>query len=339
MILTRAPFRVTLGGGGTDLASYYERYGGFLFAMAIDKYMYVATNPPVLDRKVRVHYTKIEVVDRATDLKHELARECLGRLDLHEKMEVSSLADLRAGVGLGSTSCYTVALLQALRSYLDRPVGRQELAEEAYQIVHDRLGVTIGKQDPYLAAFGGMTVLEIEPGGAVAVREAAVNAATLPDLIANTHLYYTGILGGVSEVLRNQDIAMRDQQLPSHAAVRDALHAIKEIGQGCLEAIEGENYDRFGELMDEHWNQKRRLSAKIGIPGIDELYETVKERFGVLGGKVAGAGGGGCFMVYAPGRHEELDGFMERHGLTRMRYGLDGDGVCELARSGATPQG
>jgi D-glycero-alpha-D-manno-heptose-7-phosphate kinase len=333
MILARTPFRATLGGGGTDLPSYYEKHGGLLFAMGVDKYMYVAINQPVLDRKIRVHYTKIEAVDNPRQLQHDLARETLLHLGVEEKMEISSLADLKAGGGMGSPSCYTVALLHALRAHLRQPIGLPELAEESFAITHGTLGMSVGKQDPYLAAFGGMTVLEIDKDGAVAVRNAKTNAATLIDFIANTHLYYTGIQGGADQVLRFQDHAMRDAGQPSHETVRESLHGIKEIGYGVLEAIESENYDDFGRLMDKHWDYKKLMSAKINIPGIDDLYRLLKERFGVLGGKVSGAGGGGFFMVYAPSHHAELDEFMTRHGLSRMHYRLDTEGAKILTSS------
>ncbi|MCB9870754.1 MAG: hypothetical protein H6837_12920 [Planctomycetes bacterium] len=149
MILARAPFRTTLGGGGTDLPSFYERYGGFLFAMAIDKYVHVAVNPPVLDRKIRVHYTKIETVDHPDQLQHDLARETLKHIRLTEQIEISSMADLKAGASLGSSSCYTVALLKALRALRRDEVPLQDLAEEAFAIEHGKLGMTVGKQDPY----------------------------------------------------------------------------------------------------------------------------------------------------------------------------------------------
>ncbi len=332
MILTRSPFRATLGGGGTDLPSYYERHGGFVFSMALDKYMYVATNPPVMDKKIRVHYTKSETVDHPDQLRHELVREALLRLSITEKMEISSMGDLRAGTGLGSSSCYLVALLKSLRAFKREPVGLQQLAEEACEIEIERLKRPIGKQDQYMATYGGMTVLEIAKDGSVAVRGAKINNATLMDFIANTHLYYTGIRGSVPEILRDQDSAMRQETAPAHEVVEGSLHGIKELGYATLEAVESENYDEFGNLMDQHWQLKKRLSSRISIPGIDELYTEIKERFGVLGSKVAGAGGGGFFMVYAPRHHAELDEFMTRHGLTRMHYGVDWEGAKILVQ-------
>jgi D-glycero-alpha-D-manno-heptose-7-phosphate kinase len=332
MILTRSPFRATLGGGGTDLPSYYERHGGFVFSMALDKYMYVAINPPVMDKKIRVHYTKSETVDHPDQLQHELVREALLRQSILEKMEISSMADLRAGTGLGSSSCYLVALLRSLRAFKREPVGLQELAEEACDIEINKLKRPIGKQDQYMAAYGGMTVLDIAKDGLVTVRSAKINNATLMDFIANTHLYYTGIRGSVPEILRDQDSAMRRDTAPAHDVVEGSLHGIKELGYSTLEAIESENYDEFGNLMDKHWQFKKRLSPRISIPGIDELYSEIKSRFGVLGSKVSGAGGGGFFMVYAPKHHAELDEFMTRHGLTRMHYGVDWEGAKILVQ-------
>lgn len=332
MILTRSPFRATLGGGGTDLPSYYERHGGFVFSMALDRYMYVAINPPGMDTKIRVHYTKSETVDHPDQLQHELVREALLRLNILEKMEISSMADLRAGMGLGSSSCYLVALLKSLRAFKREPVGLQELAEEACDIEINRLKKPIGKQDQYMATYGGVTVLNIAKDGSVAVRSAKINNATLIDFIANTHLYYTGIRGSVPEILRDQDTAMRQDTAPSHDVVQGSLHGIKELGYATLEAIESENYDEFGSLMDKHWQFKKRMSSRISIPGIDELYSEIKKRFGVLGSKVSGAGGGGFFMVYAPKHHAELDEFMVRHGLTRMHYGVDWEGAKILVQ-------
>jgi len=333
MILARSPFRITLGGGGTDLPSFYEEHGGLLFAMGIDKYMYVAINTPVLDSKIRVHYTKIETVDNVDQLQHDLARETLRSLGIQDKIEISSMADLKAGASLGSSSCYTVALLSALRSQIRQPVTALELAEEAFDIEHGILNMTVGKQDPYLAALGGMTVLEIGRDGSVEARDAKVSAATFMDFLSNTRLYYTGIQGVAAQVLETQDRAMRDPGSVNHDAVEESLLRIKELGYGVLEAIETENYDEFGHLMDRHWGYKKTMSARINIAGIDELYELLKQRFGVLGGKVSGAGGGGFFMVYAPSNHAELDEFMSKHGLTRMHFRLDTAGAKVLTSS------
>ncbi len=339
MILSRTPFRVTLGGGGTDLPSYYRKHGGFLVAMGLDKYMYVAINPPIVGRHVRVVYTKSETVAHPDQLLHELAREALKRHGIYSQLEVASMADLPAGTGLGSSSCYLVGLLAALRAYRRNHCSMQELAEEACDIELNVLKKAIGKQDQFMAAFGGMTVLEIGKDGKVAVRAAKLNAASLADFIANTHMYYTGVRRSAPDILKDQDAAMKSEQAASHEVVQGALHSIKEIGYQVLDAVEKENYDDFGKLMDDHWQHKKRMSAKIAIPGIDELYREVKQRFGVLGGKVSGAGGGGFFMVYAPKQHSELNGFMEAHGLRRMHYGLEFEGAKIISNSAVFSSG
>ncbi len=171
MILSRSPFRVTLGGGGTDLPSYYDRHGGFILAMGIDKYMYVGINPPLLDRKIRVQYTRSETADHPDQVQHELVREALKRHEIYSRMEISSIADLPAGTGLGSSGCFLVGLLAALRCYRQNQCSLQELAEEACAIELDVLKKGIGKQDQYMAAFGGLTVLEIATDGRVSVRK------------------------------------------------------------------------------------------------------------------------------------------------------------------------
>lgn len=326
MIASRTPFRVTLGGGGTDLPSYYSKHGGFVLAMGIDKYMYVLINAPAIDRKIRVKYTKSEAVDHPDQLQHELAREALKRHDILSRMEIASVADLRAGTGLGSSSCYLVGLLTALRSYRRELCSVQTVAEEACDIEINTLGKGIGVQDQFMAAFGGVTVLDVAKDGKVEVRRAKVNSSSLSDFINNTQLYWTGVRRSAPELLRDQDNAMKSEDSPAHDVVQGSLHAIKEIGYSTLEAIESENYDEFGKLMDAHWEQKKRLSPRITIPGLDDLYSEIKERFSVLGGKVSGAGGGGFFMVYAPKKHAELGAFMARAGLERMQYRIEFEG-------------
>ena len=279
MIVSRTPFRVTLGGGGTDLPSYYSEHGGFVLAMGIDKYMYVSINPPAIDRKIRVKYTKSEAVDHPDDLQHELAREALKRHEIYSRMEIASVADLRAGTGLGSSSCYLVGLLTALRVYKRDLCDLQQLAEEACDIEINTLGKGIGKQDQYMAAYGGVTVLEIGKDGAVSVRPAQLKLASLNDFVANTQLYWTGVRRSAPEMLRDQDEAMRSDDPLRRDVVESALHAIKELGHESLAALESENYDRFGELMHQHWEHKQRLSPRITIPGIDELYRRSSRPF------------------------------------------------------------
>jgi len=272
-------------------------------------------------------------------LRHELAREALKRNKIFSRMEVTSMADLQSGTGLGSSSCYLVGLLSALRTYRSDVCSQKELAEDACDIELNTLKQPMGKQDQYMAAFGGMTILEIDQEGEVSLRHAKVNNSSLPDFLANTHVYFTGVQRSAAEILTDQDSAMKSDQGSNFQVVQDSLHGIKEAGYGIIEAFESENYDKVGELMDEHWQLKKRMSPRITIPGIDALYAELRERFGVLGGKVSGAGGGGFFMVYAPKNHIELSDFMAKNGLQRLNFGLEFEGCKVICNSAHSPSG
>jgi len=342
LILTRTPFRVTLG-GGTGLPSYFSRHGGFVLAMGLDKYMYISLNVPLVDRMIRVQYMRSEMVDHPDQLKHELAREALKRHEIWSQIEVTSTADLPAGSGVGSSSCYLVGLLAALHAYRRRPGSPAELAEEASAIELGTLRQPIGKEDQYMAAFGGMSVLDIARDGSVVHRYANVPISSLPDFIANVHLYWTGIRRSVPEILRDQYLAMEDPTSPQHPVVEEALHGIKDVGLQSLAAIEAGNFDEFGQLMDRHWNFKKRLSPRVTIPGFDELYAELRDRFGVLGAKVCGPGGGGFVMVYAPARHADVTRFMAERGLKRLHYNIEFEGVKVITNTtpyagGYTPE-
>jgi D-glycero-alpha-D-manno-heptose-7-phosphate kinase len=331
MILTLTPFRVTLGGGGTDLPSYYRDHGGFIFAMGIDKHMYIMVNPPTIDRKIRLHYSNSETVDHVSQVSHELAREALRLHGIDDRMEISSMADLPAGTGLGSSSCYLVGLLNALHHYRRDYVSLDKLAEEACYIELEVLGKPIGKQDPYMAAFGGLTVLEIGRDGSVEVRSLELGNASIAAFIANTHIYYTGVQRDALEVLSDQNSAMQQEASVDHARVTDSLHQIKEIGRQIIAAIEVEDFDAWGRLLDEHWRNKKRLSPKISFSTVDQVYEHVKAEYSVLGGKVIGAGGGGFLMLYCSSQPKRLEAFMLANGMPRLHYNIAREGSKALA--------
>ena len=333
MIITRTPFRVTLGGGGTDLPSYYLHHGGFIFAMGLDKYMYVVVNRP-FDRKIRLHYSQAEVVDHVDQLKHELAREALKLHGIHDSFEVASIADLPAGTGLGSSSCYLVGLLNAVHHDRRDYVPLHKLAEEACHIELNILKEGIGKQDQYMAAYGGLTVLEIARDGKVAVRQVTLNSSDIAEFVAHTHIYYTGSQRDAREVLADQNSAMQKKDSIDHNRVADSLHRIKDLGYRILEAIESSNFDRWGELLNEHWQAKKRLSSKITLSRVDEIYDEVRKRFGVLGGKIIGAGGGGFLMLYSPNHHAEIERYMTDRGMPRMHYTIEPEGTKVIAQMG-----
>jgi D-glycero-alpha-D-manno-heptose-7-phosphate kinase len=335
MIITRTPFRVTLGGGGTDLPSYYEKHGGFIFAMGIDKYMYVMTNPPGVDRKIRLHYTQSEVVDHVSQVRHELAREALRFHGIEDGMEIASMADLPAGTGVGSSSAYLVGLLLALHQYRRAFVPLETLAEEACFIELNVLKKPIGKQDQYMAAFGGLMVLEIMHNGEVDARQVAIRESAIADLVNHTHMYYTGLNRNALEVLQHQNAAMNGKNA-ARGPVEDALNEIKEVGYRILEAIESENFDEWGCLLHQHWEQKRKMSEKISVSLCDEIYTEVRERFGVLGGKIVGAGGGGFLMLYCPRDGRRLEDFMRSRGMPRLYYYLEREGAKTVANVTST---
>lgn len=334
MIVTRTPFRVTLGGGGTDLPSYYSRHGGFIFAMGLDKYMYVMVNRPTVGSKIRLHYSQSEVVDDVSELRHELAREALRAHGVRYGFEVGSIADLPAGTGLGSSSCYLVGLLNALHHDRRDYVPLQALAEEACHIELDILKQPIGKQDQYMAAYGGLTVLDIAKDGTVAVRQLLPSSSDIAEFVARTHIYYTGAQRDAREVLHDQNVAMQQTSGADHVRVEDSLSRIKDLGYSILEAIETSNYDRWGQLLDEHWQSKKKMSGKISLRKVDEIYDQVRARFGVLGGKIIGAGGGGFLMLYCAAQPKELERFMDQQGMPRMHYTIEPEGTKVVAQMG-----
>jgi D-glycero-alpha-D-manno-heptose-7-phosphate kinase len=326
MIITRTPFRVTLGGGGTDLPSYYSRYGGFVFAAAISRYMFINVNRPVVDDLVRVKYTRSEIVSHRDAVQHEIAREALRLVGIECGVEIVSMADVPAGTGLGSSSCYAVGLLNALHAMRRQPVTYHELAEEACRLELDILKKPIGKQDQYMASFGGLTVLEIEPDGRVHVSKPRVSESALDDLQHNMLLFYTGVERSSQDILREQSrgVAEKNKQTV------ESMHAIKEMGYRIREMIERGDLTGFGLALDAHWQLKKRLSSKISSPRFDELYELAR-RNGALGGKISGAGGGGFLLLYTERRHAQLREAMRQAGLREMRYHFDFEGTQVVA--------
>ncbi|MEO6486813.1 MAG: galactokinase [Thermoanaerobaculia bacterium] len=334
MIVTRTPFRITLGGGGTDLPSYYSQNGGFIFAMGLDKYMYVIVNRPVVGNKIRLHYSQNEVVDRVDDLRHELAREGLRMHGVTDSFEISSIADLPAGTGLGSSSCYLVGLLNALHHDRRDYVSLQTLAEEACHIELDILKEGIGKQDQYMAAFGGLTILDIARDGKVDVRQLRPSSSDIAEFVSHTHIYYTGEQRDAREVLADQDTAMKKKDSVDHGRVSESLNRIKDLGYRILEAVQSSNFDRWGQLLDEHWQNKKKMSSKISLVAVDEVYDDVRKRFGVLGGKIIGAGGGGFLMLYVPKHHAGVERHMAERGMSRLHYMIEPEGTKVVAQLG-----
>ncbi len=325
MIITRTPFRITLGGGGTDLPSYYSKYGGFIFAAGINKYMFININRPIVDDLVRVKYSKSETVKHRDELKHEIAREAMAMTHIENALEIVSIADIPAGTGLGSSSCYAVGLLNAIHTLKREHIPLQALAEEACEIEINRLGKPIGKQDQYMAAFGGLTVLDIGKDGHVKVRKANVSEETIDDLNRNLLMFYTN-------TQRNADEILSEQSKGAMEGIRDvieSMHYIKELGYKILEAAESGNITDIGLMFDEHWKYKKRISKKMTTHYFDEIYKIAKSS-GALGGKISGAGGGGFFLFYVEERHGKFREVMKNIGLREMRYRFDFEGTKVL---------
>lgn len=322
MIITRTPFRITLGGGGTDLPAYYSRHGGFIFAAALDKYMFINLNRPVVDDLVRVKYTKSETVSHREEVKHEIAKEAMRITGIENALEIVSLADVPAGTGLGSSSAYAVGLLNALHAMKKEAVSAANLAEEACDLEINRLGKPIGKQDQYLAAFGGLRVLEIAPDGAVSVRDAAISESVRDELNRNLLLFYTGTSRSADTILAEQSRGAGERK----PQVLESMHVIKELGYRVLEAAESGNIADIGRLFDRHWEYKKRISTEMSNPSLDEHYRAAREA-GALGGKVSGAGGGGFFLFYVEKDHARFREDMKARGLREMRYRFDFGGT------------
>jgi D-glycero-alpha-D-manno-heptose-7-phosphate kinase len=325
VIVTRTPFRITLGGGGTDLPSYYRRFGGFVVSAAIDKYMSIVVNTPVVDELIRVNYSKSETVETPCQIQHSIAREALRLRGISGAIQIVSLADAPAGCGVGSSSAYAVGLLNALHALGQDPVSRQQLAEEACHIEIDVLGKPIGKQDQYIAAFGGIRILNIDTGGRVEVSSLDLSQEVLEQLEESILIFYTGISRDGLEILAHQD-ARTSQEDP---AVLDSLHDIKALGIDICNALQAGDCRRFGELTHEHWMRKKSLSKAVTSSRIDEWYELARRR-GAIGGKITGAGGGGFLTLYAEGPKKELREALRHAGLREVRARFDFEGTKVL---------
>jgi D-glycero-alpha-D-manno-heptose-7-phosphate kinase len=323
MILARAPFRISLGGGGTDLPSYYAKYGGFVLSAAIDKYLYIYVNRPAADDYIRIKYSKYEQVMSPDEVQHDLVRPVLQALKLDNSLEIVSMADVPAGTGLGSSGTYLVALLTALFELKRERVPTQAKAELACHIEMDLAGHPVGKHDHYLAAFGGITCLDISTDGHVRVSPLDVSITTSEAFRNNVLLFYTGVTRSSGELLADQKVAT----LRGDAEVVDSLHRTKELGLQIKETLEAGDLERFGQLLSEHWENKKRRSAKISDANIDRWYKVARKN-GAIGGKIMGAGGGGFFMFYCPsGCKAQLRQALSAEGVREMPYAFDFDGA------------
>jgi D-glycero-alpha-D-manno-heptose-7-phosphate kinase len=325
VIITRTPLRISLGGGGTDLPSFYKQNGGMVVAAAIDKYVYIGINRTFTDDYF-IKYSELERVATPAEVTHPIVREALLAHDLGPALEIVSLADIPAGTGLGSSGTFTVGLLRALYALKREHVSAHALAEEACSIEIDRLGRAVGKQDQYIAAFGGITCFEFCSDGRVQVVPLGISQRTLHDLEEHLLLFFTGYSRDADRVLADQ----KQRSEVGDPAMIEGLRAIAGIGERVKTMLEAGDTPGFARLMHEHWERKKQRSAQMSSPKIDHWYE-VGIASGALGGKLVGAGGGGFLLFYTE-RPSELRQAMSSEGLSEVRFHFDFDGASVVAR-------
>ncbi|MCH7999946.1 MAG: galactokinase [Chloroflexi bacterium] len=321
MIITRAPLRLPLGGGGTDLPAFYSRYGGHFVSATINKYVYILINPRFED-SIRISYSKTEIVDTVDEIEHPIVREAMRLVGVDRGVEIVSVADMPANTGLGSSGTFTVALLHALHTLKREQLPPQDLAEEAFHIEAEILGEPVGKQDQYIAAIGGICSMEIDKQGHVRVKPLSATHALAQEFENSVLLFYTGLQRRASDVLSGQNAALT----AGAPTVTESLTLIKELGHQSWEALENGDLNRFGEILHLHWEAKRRMSDKISGSQIDNWYNIAREN-GATGGKIVGAGGGGFLMLYCEnGVKPNLREAMTQQGLHEMPYHIDFEG-------------
>jgi D-glycero-alpha-D-manno-heptose-7-phosphate kinase len=327
VIITRSPLRISLGGGGTDLPSYYREHGGFVISAAINKYVYITLHE-TFQQAIIAKYSKTEVVERWSELQHPILREALAMVGIEDTphLEITSMSDIPAGTGLGSSGSFTTALLRALYQLKKVHVSREEVAERACQIEIDRLGEPVGKQDQYIASFGGITCFTIRTDGKVDVEPLRLSTETLHDLEDNLALFFTGFTRSASEILRDQQV----RTVRNDAAMVGNLHYVRELGLESRAAFEAGDLRRFAEIMHVHWEHKKKRTAGMSNPEIDGYYELAR-RHGALGGKLIGAGGGGFLMFYTEDK-TRLRRAMVQAGLREVRFRFDFQGTTVMSQ-------
>jgi D-glycero-alpha-D-manno-heptose-7-phosphate kinase len=321
MIITRSPLRISLGGGGTDLPSYYTDHGGFLIAAAIDKYVYINVHRRFGDGFL-LKYSQLEEAATIDEIKHPIIREALKLAGVQERnLEITSMADIPAGTGLGSSGSFTTALLKAFHALRKNLVHPAELAEQACYIELEKLAEPIGKQDQYIAAYGGITCFRFLPDGRVEAFPLEISEETLFNLEDNLLLFFTGYSRSTSAILKEQD----DKSRRSDKAMIENLHVVKDLGRQSQRALESDDLHEFARLMDVHWQRKKERSQGMSNSDINNWYEAAMVN-GALGGKLIGAGGGGFLMFYTDDK-ARLRHAMREKGLTEVRFRFDFEGT------------
>lgn len=327
MIITRSPLRISLGGGGTDLPSYYSEHSGFVIAAAIDKYVYITLHHTFVQELI-IKYSHMERVQSVDEVQHPLIREALRLTEVGAPyLEITSMADIPAGTGLGSSGSFTTALLKALHALRKNLIHPQELAEQACHIEIDLLNEPVGKQDQYIAAYGGITCFRFLPNHQVEAWPLKIDTDTLYNLEDNLLMFFTGYSRSASAVLKEQDTKSKQNDKEMIAN----LHFIKELGRESKDALEAGKLERFAELMNVHWEHKKQRSANMSNDHINQWYQLARQN-GALGGKLIGAGGGGFLIFYADDK-VRLRRAMREAGLQEVRFRFDFEGTKLIAQS------
>jgi len=321
MIITRSPMRISLGGGGTDLPSYYKKHTGFLISAAINKYVYITIHDTFVQELI-IKYSKLERVNQVEEIEHPIIRECLKELEMKGNyIEITSLADIPSGTGLGSSGSFTTALLKALYTHNNQIISTRFLAEQACKIELDRLKEPIGKQDQYIAAFGGITAFEFLPDDKVEINPVKLKKEILYNLEDNLVLFFTGYSRSASSILKDQD----EKSKADDEEITNNLHFVKELGKQSLVALETGNLKEFGRLMDVHWQNKKKRTGSMSNEKIDDWYSLAMKN-GAIGGKLIGAGGGGFLMFYTEDKMK-LRHVLMNVGLDEVRFKFDFEGT------------
>ncbi len=309
-----------LGGGGTDLPSYYTKYGGFFLSGAINKYMHIVLNKR-FEKGIRVSYSQTEIVVDPSNIKHPSAREALKLLGITDKIEIVSLADAPASTGLGSSGSFTVGLLNALYAYKHVQKPPEQIAEEACEIAMNRLREPSGKQDEYAASMGGIRAYEIDTGGQVTVNDLNLSDDIVAELETSMMMFYTGIQRSAIDILGRQ----QQQVAKNEADAVQKMHTIKAIGLESKKALENGDLRRFGELLHEHWTVKRGVTNGMTSDDIDYWYSIARNN-GAIGGKICGAGGGGFLVIYCDNGRQKVRSALAKEGLVENRFRFDFEG-------------
>jgi len=326
MIIAKAPLRISIGGGGTDLPSYYERYGSTFISAAINKYVYISVHP-IFIKDIILKYSEMERVESVDDIRHPIIKEAMKKASVHSAIEISSFADIPAGTGLGSSGSFTVAILKALYTYKNLIHDNMGIAEEACRIEIEKLKSPIGKQDQYIASMGGLTRFEIDTTGNVKAFPLSMSAGARVDLEEHLLLFFTGFSRSANVLLKEQDDKTRAvQQAGSSTTASDNemiqnLHFVQKLGLEIGGALEKGDLNEFARLMNVHWEYKKKRSSNMSSSIIDQWYELGMKN-GALGGKLIGAGGGGFLMFLAEDKRK-LRQVMREAGLQDVPFRFD----------------